>query len=55
MKKGTYFVKELSESELNKVNGGIVPLVVWGFWATAAAAGFSGGVTVGLNYKNHHR
>lgn len=45
----------LSEEELGKVSGGFIPVAVWAIWGGAAAAGFSGGIAVGLNRVNRKR
>ena len=43
-------MKELNQFELENVSGGIVPAVI-GAYAALAAAGFGGGVLVGLLSK----
>lgn len=43
----------VAEDELEKVTGGFIPIAVWAIWGGgAAAAGFSGGIAVGLNRVN---
>lgn len=42
---------ELTDETLMDVNGGVIPMVVWGIWAAAAGTGFTGGIAVGLNRK----
>ncbi|MGQ5708402.1 class IIb bacteriocin, lactobin A/cerein 7B family [Lactobacillus sp. LL6] len=48
----TVDVAELSENDLKRVTGGFIPVAVWAIWGGAAAAGFSGGIAVGLNKVN---
>lgn len=42
----------LTPEELEKTEGGVIPVAVWAIWGAAAAAGFSGGIAVGLNRTN---
>ncbi|MGL5887306.1 MAG: class IIb bacteriocin, lactobin A/cerein 7B family [Leuconostoc suionicum] len=43
---------QLDEYQLASVDGGFIPVAVWTLWAGAGAAGFSGGIAVGLNKVN---
>lgn len=45
-------MKELNQYELQNVSGGVIPVAVWAIWGAAAAAGFAGGISVGLNRVN---
>lgn len=45
-------MKELNQYELEAVAGGFIPVAVWAIWGGAAAAGFTGGIAVGLNRVN---
>ena len=47
-------VLSLTSKDLSNVSGGVVPVAIWAIWGAATAAGFSGGVAVGLNYVNRH-
>ena len=42
----------LTENELMNVEGGVIPVAIWAIWGAAAAAGFTGGIAVGLNRVN---
>lgn len=44
----------LTSKELSSISGGVIPVAIWAIWGAAAAAGFSGGVAVGLNHVNRH-
>lgn len=44
----------LTSKELSTISGGVIPVAIWAIWGAATAAGFSGGVAVGLNYVNRH-
>lgn len=45
---------QLEESQLAGIDGGFIPIAVWALWAGASAAGFSGGIAVGLNRVNRN-
>ena len=42
----------LDDQELAQVEGGVIPLAIWAIWGTSFAAGFAGGIAVGLNHVN---
>ena len=42
----------LTQVELQEIEGGVIPLAVWAIWGAAAAAGFTGGIAVGINRVN---
>ena len=42
----------LTEDELMNVEGGGIPVAIWAIWGAATAAGFTGGIAVGLNRVN---
>ena len=42
----------LTEDELMNVGGGVIPVAIWAIWGAATAAGFTGGIAVGLNRVN---
>lgn len=44
----------LDERQLAEVNGGVIPLAVWAIWG-GVAAGFGGGISVGLNRVNRKK
>lgn len=45
----------LVEDDLGTIDGGFIPVAVWAIWGAAAAAGFTGGIAVGLNHVNRKR
>lgn len=42
----------LDDQELAQVEGGVIPVAIWAIWGVSFAAGFTGGISVGLNHVN---
>ncbi|MDR0922565.1 MAG: class IIb bacteriocin, lactobin A/cerein 7B family [Lactobacillales bacterium] len=50
--KGLEKFETVANHKLAEIDGGFIPLAARAIWGAAAAAGFGGGIAVGLNYKN---
>lgn len=43
---------ELTDETLMDVNGGVIPMVVWGIWTAAAGTGLTDRIAAGLDRVN---